>query len=844
MKSPILIIIIITALTSICSAQTMTSLNDYFNEASLRYNVPGEVLKSIGYVESRFYNSDKHDHTSCSGMPESYGLMGLRNDDWFGKSLIRAAELLNIEPSLLTTNPRLNIQGAAAYLSSIASQLKIERSDINSWKPVVELYSGIPQPNVKDFYSFDVMKIMSEGLHFNDIVIEANPEVDMGVFGDEVNPENKLKNIESDDYQPAVWSPSPNFTTGSINQQFSVVHVTQGSFAGSVSWLQNPNAQASTHYIIRSSDGYIIQLVREQNKAWHAVCWNSYMLGVEHEGFVDNQAWFTDAMYLSSAALYRHFSTRYNIPFSRNRIIGHNEWQNSAWVSWLASNYPAINAACNNHTDPGQYWDWSFYIQLVSQDTTKPVITSYSPASSSDSVFSNVTIKIKFSQRMKKSETQAAFSITPQINGIFNWEDNGRTMVFKPASLLSFGAVYSVNVDTNALNYVGQKIGTALNFNFVTKTYSSLSLLSTYPVNQDSDISSTVKVFVSFDTPINQATFTGAIFLKDSSGTPLGLKNILYKDIDNKGYLSFSPQQKLKSNSDYTLLIKGTVQNIFSAQLGEDAVIKFRTEQDNFIAGTILDDLELIKNWKDPNYSGSTVGTDPNGTTFTIVNEETAQGSNSGKISYVFTGSTGVCRTFDSDKPSVGSDGTDRFGMWIYGDLSYNLLEFWFYYNTSTNTIVSIDTLNWTGWKFIEIPVASIGGSGVRLFHSIVIKQTPSGTKSSAIYIDGIQKRPLIPAGSNENQALISEFSLSQNFPNPFNPSTRLDYSVKEGGLVNISVYNLLGDKVAVILNDNKQPGSYSLEFNAEQYNLSSGIYFYTIRSGKYTATRKMLLLK
>ncbi|NUN08601.1 MAG: N-acetylmuramoyl-L-alanine amidase [Ignavibacteriaceae bacterium] len=825
-------------------SQNKVELSSIFEEAAIRFGVPSEILKGVAFTESRFKHNVSIEGHSCINMPQSHGIMGLRDDHWFGNSLTVASSMLNISKERVATDIVFNINGAAAYLAHLAERHQADFYNLNSWKSVLENYSGIPQGDLREFYSFDVLKILHDGIDDEGLSIQPNRNIDLSVFGENVNPENKFKNIESEDYGPAVWSPSPNFTTGAINHVFSVVHTTQGSFAASVSWLQNPDAQASTHYIIRSSDGYIIQLVREQNRAWHVVCWNPYMLGVEHEGFVDNPAWYTDAMYLSSAALFRHFSTRYSIPFSRNKIIGHNEWQNSQWVSWMSSNYPSINTGCNSHTDPGQYWDWNFYMQLVSQDTTRPSISSYSPSSSTDSVFSNAPIKIRFNQRMKRSEAQAAFTITPSVPGSFSWEDFGKTLVFKPSTLFSLGTVYNVNYDSSAMNYNGHSLRTGVNFSFVTKSYSSLNLESAYPANNAANISTTVRIIINFDTPILQSSLAGAIALEDSSGNQLGIKNIVYQEVNTKGILAFSPQNTLIQNSLYKVKVKGTIKNIFNAALGDDIVIEFRTYVSNFVSGTLLDGLEALNNWKDPNYSGSTVGTDPNATAFNIVSDEYAQGTKSGKISYMFTGTGGVCRTFNADKPAVSSVATDRFGMWVYGDLSFNNLEFWFYYNSTSNAIVPVGTLDWTGWKFVEIPVSSIGGSGTRLFHSVVVKQTANGSTNNAIYIDGIQKRPQTPTDVRDLSVLVMDYYLDQNFPNPFNPQTKISFTLKTEGLVNLSIYNILGDKVTELLNDHRSAGLHTIELNAETHSLSSGVYFYTIRSGDFYSTRKMVLIK
>ena len=93
-----------------------------------------------------------------------------------------------------------------------------------------------------------------------------------------------------------------------------------------------------------------------------------------------------------------------------------------------------------------------------------------------------------------------------------------------------------------------------------------------------------------------------------------------------------------------------------------------------------------------------------------------------------------------------------------------------------------------------------------------------------------------------EEGYIPESFSLEQNYPNPFNPSTRITFNLSETGITNISVYNLLGQKVATILNEELPAGRHSVNFNASS--LSSGVYFYSVESGKNVATMKMMLLK
>jgi len=86
------------------------------------------------------------------------------------------------------------------------------------------------------------------------------------------------------------------------------------------------------------------------------------------------------------------------------------------------------------------------------------------------------------------------------------------------------------------------------------------------------------------------------------------------------------------------------------------------------------------------------------------------------------------------------------------------------------------------------------------------------------------------------------EFALGQNYPNPFNPATKIEYKIQEAGLVSLKVYNVLGKEVATLVNEEKAVGNHNVTFDAG--NLPSGIYFYTIKTGKFTDTKKMILLK
>jgi hypothetical protein len=99
------------------------------------------------------------------------------------------------------------------------------------------------------------------------------------------------------------------------------------------------------------------------------------------------------------------------------------------------------------------------------------------------------------------------------------------------------------------------------------------------------------------------------------------------------------------------------------------------------------------------------------------------------------------------------------------------------------------------------------------------------------------------PVGVEENEIVIpTEYALYQNYPNPFNPSTNIKYSVPETGSVKLSIYSVIGEQVAVLVDEIVQAGFYEVTFDAS--NLPSGAYFYRLQAGSFVVTKKMMLLK
>ena len=159
-------------------------------------------------------------------------------------------------------------------------------------------------------------------------------------------------------YVPANPRNYSHATRSSAAIRLVVVHVAEGSYGATISWFRNPRAHASANYVVGRA-GAITEMVPWWHVAWHAGngWYNRHSLGIEHEGYTDVDATFTDAEYRASAALVGQLLRRYLLPIDRRHVIGHNEVPDPF--------HPWLRGGWAHHTDPGRYWNWTRYMSYV-----------------------------------------------------------------------------------------------------------------------------------------------------------------------------------------------------------------------------------------------------------------------------------------------------------------------------------------------------------------------------------------------------------------------------------------------------------------------------------------------
>jgi uncharacterized protein (TIGR03382 family) len=288
-------------------------LAEIFARVGADTGVPADELAAVSWNETRFHFAD--------GLQT--GLLGLMPRD-----VARGAALAGVTEQAVRTDPEASVRAAA---------MLIKEDGLRG-------YRG-------DSFAHAVESLLERGIDGRDddgrrVVVAARRVRAPGVS----------QTVQAVGYPGADWVPaySGNYQVASRGVgdiKSIIIHDTEGSYAGTLSWFQDPSANVSAHYVVRSSDGHIAQMVDEKNIAWHVACYNTNTIGIEHEGYMAKpEQWFTEAMYTESAKLTAYLADKYMVPKEHRTggIQGHGEAPD-----------------CSDHTDPGPGWNWDHYMDLV-----------------------------------------------------------------------------------------------------------------------------------------------------------------------------------------------------------------------------------------------------------------------------------------------------------------------------------------------------------------------------------------------------------------------------------------------------------------------------------------------
>jgi N-acetyl-anhydromuramyl-L-alanine amidase AmpD len=334
-----------------------TPFDSAFSAAAAEFAVPRALLKSIGWVETRWQMVRGEEE--FPGRAAAFGVMALR-----GTELERGAALAHVTADAVRHEALANIRAAAALLDGYATDEGIDRGNSEAWAGPVARLSGVDIAAGREAYLRDVNRVLA-------------PE--RRLLPAPVQPAGPCPPPPSPppDYAAAVWRPSPNFNARPADStglpHMIIIHTCESGYTSCWSWLVNPASQVSAHYVVNEDGSEISQLVAEPQRAWHIAalydctlnrlhdCWlngvqgNDFTVGIEHAGFVSQDS-FPASQLAASARLVCDVTRRRDIPRDWQHIVGHGQLQPQ------------------NRTDPGPHWPWVAFVHLVQADCGEVVV--------------------------------------------------------------------------------------------------------------------------------------------------------------------------------------------------------------------------------------------------------------------------------------------------------------------------------------------------------------------------------------------------------------------------------------------------------------------------------------
>ncbi|MEK7152964.1 MAG: peptidoglycan recognition family protein, partial [Patescibacteria group bacterium] len=361
----------VTPLTSVAQAAVKDTRQAYFAEAAAEFKVPEEILLGISYNQSRWEN-----HKGQASVAGGYGLMHLTAEaetkDGRGDparpisnardnrihTLDEAAKLIHAPADTLKKDDRQNIRGAAAVMAKYAKEDNTALPGATKdWYGTVARISGLSDGVKAQDFADDVyatikvgaslttsddqtVTLKAQAVEPNKNTLKTPPQLFNG-GGNDGNQQTECPPTINCRFEPARFAQNdPNDPKNYGNYdianrpedmkvKYIVIHDTEGSYQSAIDWFQDPRSFVAAHYIVRSSDGEVTQMVKTKDVGWHAGNWymNMHSIGVEHEGFAaEGSTWYTEAMYRTSAKLVRYLADRYDVPLDREHIVGHEQY--------------------------------------------------------------------------------------------------------------------------------------------------------------------------------------------------------------------------------------------------------------------------------------------------------------------------------------------------------------------------------------------------------------------------------------------------------------------------------------------------------------------------------------
>jgi len=473
-------------------------------------------------------------------------------------------------------------------------------------------------------------------------------------------------------------------------------------------------------------------------------------------------------------------------------------------------------------------------------------------------------------------------TITPLADFNINWAENDHILNISFTDNLPYATVYTIKIDSTASDVNGTGLdgngdGIISDSFFLSFMTNEVDIFGPEIFDSNLDFTTATDGFdvdevvsLTFNEIIDAATIDQGIEMT-LLGNPLTL-DYNHFILDEKSIVSIRPASYYYSDAPYMLSLTSDLMdssgNSTAAQTAE-----FQTEALRYDEVIMIDNFAFLSNWKDPGYSGSTKGILV-GTDFMTSSQVYVPGTGpfkSARLRYVWdpdwTTTPHMIREYLSDGPprAVEFDTSYTLQVYIFGDGSNNQFRFAIDEGTATSwpdhEVSQWITIDWYGWRLVEWDLSNpsqvgswlgneiLDGARYRIDSFQLTWDTANGAASGAVYFDELRiiKKTSDLAIDTEAPAVPSSYVLHQNFPNPFNPTTTIPFSVPVQGLVTIDIYDIMGHHIYDLVDGEYSPGFHTVNWNGVNSagkRIASGTYIYRLVAGDAVQHRRMLFIK
>ncbi len=534
-----------------------------------------------------------------------------------------------------------------------------------------------------------------------------------------------------------------------------------------------------------------------------------------------------------------------------------------------------------------------------------PRVVAVTPAAGDTLVMPNVQLQVSFSKPMDTASVLSGFTLSPPVQGEASWNALRTVLSFTPDTSFAYRTSYIATVEGTAHATTGELLdgnadgagGDPFSFSFRTRYYDVMPprLLARYPDSGSVGVSSQDVIALLFDERLDQSTVIPAsVLVQKNLGGIVGIvqRTLQYWEGSGRSGVNVYVQNGLEPGAEYRVRMSG-FKDMNGNTIGATAypIWSFKVAPDVVKSTVVLDSLSGTgQPWLDPGFSGSTTGIDS--ARFSLAGSGGIGALPAGgcaALQFAWSASANPATALIRELPPAGPARTATFSpsghalqAYVRGDGSGTRFRFAVADSVDAfpggrvenHEVSQWVPLDWVGWRLVQWdfehdPVGAWIGNGklegLLRFDSFQLAEgrhvsaagdTTYGPAQGQIMFQQLQVVQFGTSGVPGRAAPASPetYALEQNYPNPFNPSTTIAAEWPVASRVKLSVYDLLGREVAVLLDGVMPAGRRTVHWDAGTGLCApcpSGVYFYRLEaspadgSGKaFLATRRMILVK